>query len=614
MRVRRFTALVGVTLAMVVLAEVHVATPANAALQGDVQISGHGYGHGRGLSQWGSRGYAVDHGWSAQQILAHYYGGTTAGQVNNPPIGVELLSRGGRDVIVTAPSLTINGVQVNDAAVLVRRNSSGTFTAYRGAGCGGPWTSWDGALSSGLVVASAASATDPANHVQICEPAQVRGYRGDLQVLDTGTSSAVVNRLLLEDYLRGVLPREMPASWADLGGGRGAQALQSQAVAARSYALSTPRNAYATTCDTTSCQVYGGEYIRPHGASTRTSLEDVRTDAAIAATAGMVRLNSSGGVSRTEFSSSTGGWTAGGTFPAVQDLGDATAGNSHHNWSVAIDVDVLATRLGTPAITGISVVQRNGLGADGGRVLMVAVDTTGGRHDFTGGKFRILAGLRSDWFSVNTESYTHSASYARALYSDMLGRTPNAAETDSWAGRVAGGDDRRAIARGFAESAERMHRLVDEAYAGGLRRSPDSGGYRTWVAYLANGASLNQLNAAIYGSPESMRVLGQGDVGAWVDGTYRGLLGRGAAPEERSFWADVAGSQGAAAVASRISSSAEARQRRLNAYYMHFLQRSVDTSGLESWMPLMQGRGDFVVPAIIASSKEYWLRSPQRFP
>ena len=40
-------------------------------------FSGHGWGHGVGMSQYGAYGYA-QHGWTAQQILAHYYPGTTA--------------------------------------------------------------------------------------------------------------------------------------------------------------------------------------------------------------------------------------------------------------------------------------------------------------------------------------------------------------------------------------------------------------------------------------------------------------------------------------------------------------------------------------------------------
>ena len=61
------------------LISVHSVTPASAALQGNVEIGGHGYGHGRGLSQYGALGYAVDYGSTWQQILDHYYGGTVAG-------------------------------------------------------------------------------------------------------------------------------------------------------------------------------------------------------------------------------------------------------------------------------------------------------------------------------------------------------------------------------------------------------------------------------------------------------------------------------------------------------------------------------------------------------
>ena len=41
-------------------------------------FSGHGWGHGLGMSQWGAYGYA-QHGWTYDRILAHYYSGTTLG-------------------------------------------------------------------------------------------------------------------------------------------------------------------------------------------------------------------------------------------------------------------------------------------------------------------------------------------------------------------------------------------------------------------------------------------------------------------------------------------------------------------------------------------------------
>src|SRR3954467_11231193 len=51
--------------------------PAEAA-KTTFTIRGAGFGHGVGLSQYGAMGYA-EHGWSAAQILGHYYTGTSLG-------------------------------------------------------------------------------------------------------------------------------------------------------------------------------------------------------------------------------------------------------------------------------------------------------------------------------------------------------------------------------------------------------------------------------------------------------------------------------------------------------------------------------------------------------
>ena len=67
-----------------------------------------------------------------------------------------------------------------------------------------------------------------------------------------------MNVLSMDDYVKGVVPREMPASWEP-------DAVRSQAVAARTYAAfdraAHPTRSYQT-CDTTSCQVYGGVGVR----------------------------------------------------------------------------------------------------------------------------------------------------------------------------------------------------------------------------------------------------------------------------------------------------------------------------------------------------------------
>ena len=68
------------------------------------KISGLGYGHGRGMGQWGAYGYASIYGWSYQQILAHYYGGTTLGTLPSPEpdITVHLLELDGHNTIASS--------------------------------------------------------------------------------------------------------------------------------------------------------------------------------------------------------------------------------------------------------------------------------------------------------------------------------------------------------------------------------------------------------------------------------------------------------------------------------------------------------------------------------
>src|SRR3954453_15733037 len=53
-------------------------------------LSGHGWGHGIGMSQYGALGYA-QHGWTHKQILQHYFTGTTIGQLPSCTKGRGLL-------------------------------------------------------------------------------------------------------------------------------------------------------------------------------------------------------------------------------------------------------------------------------------------------------------------------------------------------------------------------------------------------------------------------------------------------------------------------------------------------------------------------------------------
>src|SRR5260370_41283035 len=63
-----------------------VAPSVGAASPGTtVTLTGHGFGHGRGMGHYGALGYAIDEGWTYRQILDHFYGGSRLGGPDHHP-------------------------------------------------------------------------------------------------------------------------------------------------------------------------------------------------------------------------------------------------------------------------------------------------------------------------------------------------------------------------------------------------------------------------------------------------------------------------------------------------------------------------------------------------
>ncbi|MGA1506404.1 MAG: hypothetical protein ACO37V_07535, partial [Ilumatobacteraceae bacterium] len=81
-QLRRFIAFGSIAIVVASLTPAHTAVhAAEGQLPASYVVYGRGYGHGRGLSQYGSYGWATTHGWSWQQILDFYYGGATGNVV-----------------------------------------------------------------------------------------------------------------------------------------------------------------------------------------------------------------------------------------------------------------------------------------------------------------------------------------------------------------------------------------------------------------------------------------------------------------------------------------------------------------------------------------------------
>lgn len=123
-----------------------------------------------------------------------------------------------------------------------------------------------------------------------------RAYLGQIQfTVENSKFIRPINTLRLEDYLKSVVPHEMPAWWGNATGGM--EALKSQAVAARGYAV---KRSNIIIDDTTKYQVYGGFKVSD------TDVWHPNSTQAVNETKGEVVLNGSN-IADTFYSSSNGG-------------------------------------------------------------------------------------------------------------------------------------------------------------------------------------------------------------------------------------------------------------------------------------------------------------------
>jgi peptidoglycan hydrolase-like amidase len=312
------------------------AAPASAGTK--LVVTGRGWGHGVGMSQWGAYGYAT-HGWSWQRILAHYYPGTRIADAPTAKVRVLLAPHAQRPTISCA-----GGIRVGDATGRVYPLAPAAYQVEHGLRL--PVGHRRVRVRRGLhhrerFVTVPALRALHAPVVFDCPAAPLllngRAYHGTLVLRHAGSGLQVVNTVPLDQYVRGVVAGEMPFRWS-------VAALAAQAVAARSYALATlkPGTTFDLYADTRS-QVYGG-----------LAYETARTDIAVAQTAGKV-LTWNGHVATTFFFSTSGGrtadvgdvWPAYGHVPYLRSVDDPyDARSPHHVWGpIVFDAQRLARRL-----------------------------------------------------------------------------------------------------------------------------------------------------------------------------------------------------------------------------------------------------------------------------
>jgi stage II sporulation protein D len=380
------------TLAAALVVGLAAAPAASAKAHSTFTITGAGFGHGVGMSQYGALGYA-EHGWNATAILEHYYTGTTLGTTDPTQTVRVLLGTPSRARISGASQA---GTRKLDPGLTytVRRHGVSSVDLYTGSKRAATFT-------SPLQIAGAGGVASLAGYGR---------YRGVLE-FTPGTFSGltIVNAVGLDDYVQGVVPAESPASWP-------LEALKAQAIAARTYAITTSHSGTFDQYADTRSQVYRG-----------VSVETIASNQAVSQTRGQV-VEYGGQPVTTYFFSTSGGRTenvenafGGAPEPWLKSVDDPYDNVSpRHRWQPdTLSLASAARRLRglyAGSFRGIRVTKR-GVSP---RIITAQVVGSRGSTTLSGSALRARLGLFDTW------AYFKTISTAPAVPapSDPTGGTP----------------------------------------------------------------------------------------------------------------------------------------------------------------------------------------------
>lgn len=227
-----------------------------------------------------------------------------------------------------------------------------------------------------------------------------QGYRGFVSFTNNGSKITAINYVKLGDYLKGVVPNEMPALW-------NIEALKAQAVAARNYTLRNLAKHKAedyNLCDTTHCQAYGG-YDKEHPNSTR-AVEETKNKV----------LKYNGTIVETVYSACNGGYTAsnedvwsGSPIAYLREKVDPySVDTPHSNWTYEISKAEASNKLKASGYdVGQIISIETKTSALGARIIELKVTGTSGTKIIPKGKVQnIFGSLKSTNYKIGNSSQT----------------------------------------------------------------------------------------------------------------------------------------------------------------------------------------------------------------
>ena len=342
--------------------------PARCACRDHWEVTGAGFGHGAGMSQWGAFGFAK-HGSGWKQILGHFYKHTTIGRTKGRNVRV-LLEAGPENVDFTGANRACGrNLDAGKTYTVVRDGSGVRLRSGDGQDLGGCGDSLQATGGGSIRVIDKGA------------------YRGALVVLPRGDGGLyAINSVPLEGYVKGVVANEMPADWP-------AEALRAQAVAARSYGLATSAAGRSTSTTTRAARSTAASARRRRQRTTRSRRPRGGWS------------SSSGRVATTFFFSSSGGRTenvenvfAGSDpKPYLRSVRDPFEDASpYHHWRESFSQSEIEAKLGglvQGTLQSIEVTKRG----RSPRILSAKVVGSAGTTEVSGSTLQSRLGLRSTW-------------------------------------------------------------------------------------------------------------------------------------------------------------------------------------------------------------------------
>jgi stage II sporulation protein D len=324
-----------------------------------------------------------------------------------PQVRVELtvpFSLGTNETLSTIPFTVMGNYMIEDHPNVVLLSGqkyyvqieNGTLSLYQQGDMGFPLPLLQG---KSMIKINPTFETDEAT-VGIQGKKETYSYRGamEFQIGYKGTKPHIIpiNVLGMESYLKGVVPREMSASWER-------EALKAQAVAARTYAMRQmnvkPGDGFIN--DTVQYQAYGG-----------TKVEHANSNAAVDETRGEV-LTYGGSLIDALFSASNGGYTE-----APENVWKGSKGapyltakpdpydmqiSPHRNWQETMTIAQLQSKIKnqTPTVGTIKKVEVRET-YPSGRIADLVIEGDKGTLHLSKDAARTVLGLKSARYTVKT--------------------------------------------------------------------------------------------------------------------------------------------------------------------------------------------------------------------